>query len=143
MSALAARSPDLLGRAERSSPMPHMAARRRRGLDGESADRAIIMSPQCASSAADHILVLSETHLRRILKSHARYYNEMKTHRSLDRDAPLSRPVSGSAASCHMLSGWTASPLRPNLSFCYPQVKTLGSDTMPSQPSLQACRCVR
>jgi hypothetical protein len=37
VSALAARSPDLLGRAERSSPMPHMAARRRRGLDGESA----------------------------------------------------------------------------------------------------------
>jgi hypothetical protein len=52
----------------------------------------------------DHILVLSETHLRRILKSYARYYNEMRTHRSLDRDAPLSRPVSGSAASCHMLS---------------------------------------
>jgi transposase InsO family protein len=41
----------------------------------------------------DHILVLSETHLRRILKSYARYYNEMRTHRSLDRDAPLSRPV--------------------------------------------------
>jgi uncharacterized protein YjbJ (UPF0337 family) len=44
VSALAARSPDLLGRAERSSPKPHKAARRRRGLDGESADRAIIMS---------------------------------------------------------------------------------------------------
>jgi hypothetical protein len=44
VSALAARSPDLLGRAERSSPTPHKAARRRRGLDGESADRAIIRS---------------------------------------------------------------------------------------------------
>jgi hypothetical protein len=41
VSALAARSPDLLGRGERSSPC-RMAARRRRGLDGEDADRAII-----------------------------------------------------------------------------------------------------
>jgi hypothetical protein len=41
VSALAARSPDLLGRSERSSPC-RMAARRRRGLDGEDADRAII-----------------------------------------------------------------------------------------------------
>jgi hypothetical protein len=32
-------------------PKAAKAARRRRGLDGESADRAIIMSPQCASSS--------------------------------------------------------------------------------------------
>jgi transposase InsO family protein len=41
----------------------------------------------------DHIVVLGETHLRRVLKSYARYYNEMRTHRSLDKDAPISRPV--------------------------------------------------
>ena len=41
----------------------------------------------------DHIVVLGETHLRRILKSYARYYNETRTHRSLDKDAPASRPV--------------------------------------------------
>jgi hypothetical protein len=40
----------------------------------------------------DHIVVLGETHLRRILKSYARYYNETRTHRSLDKDAPISRP---------------------------------------------------
>src|SRR5262249_7361920 len=40
----------------------------------------------------DHLIVLGETHLRRVLKSYARYYNEMRTHRSLDKDAPLSRP---------------------------------------------------
>jgi transposase InsO family protein len=33
----------------------------------------------------DHIVVLGETHLRRVLKSYARYYNEMRTHRSLDK----------------------------------------------------------
>jgi hypothetical protein len=37
----------------------------------------------------DHIVVLSETHLRRILKYYARYYNEMRTHLSLNEDAPL------------------------------------------------------
>ena len=39
----------------------------------------------------DHIIVLGEVHLRRILKSYARYYNEMRTHLALDKDAPLSR----------------------------------------------------
>jgi transposase InsO family protein len=33
---------------------------------------------------ANHIVVLGETHLRRVLKSYARYYNEVRTHRSLD-----------------------------------------------------------
>src|SRR5246500_594793 len=41
----------------------------------------------------DHIIVLGEAHLRRILKSYARYYNDIRTHRSLDKDAPVSRPV--------------------------------------------------
>jgi Integrase core domain/ABC transporter substrate binding protein len=41
----------------------------------------------------DHIVVLSETHLRGVLKSYGRYYNEVRTHRSLDKDAPISRPV--------------------------------------------------
>ena len=41
----------------------------------------------------DHIIVLGEVHLRRILKSYARYDNETRTHLALDQDAPLSRPV--------------------------------------------------
>ena len=32
-------------------------------------------------------------HLRRILRSCARYYNDIRTHRSLDKDAPASRRV--------------------------------------------------
>jgi hypothetical protein len=32
-------------------------------------------------------------HLRRILRTYARYYNNIRTHRSLDKDAPVSRPV--------------------------------------------------
>ena len=41
----------------------------------------------------DHIVVLGETHLRRILQTYACYYNKIRTHRSLDKDAPVSRPV--------------------------------------------------
>jgi transposase InsO family protein len=41
----------------------------------------------------DHIIVLGEVHLRRILKSYARYYNKTRTHLALDKDAPLSRTV--------------------------------------------------
>src|SRR5712664_2927316 len=39
----------------------------------------------------DHIIVLGEMHLRRVLKSYADYYNSVRTHRSLNKDAPVSR----------------------------------------------------
>ena len=41
----------------------------------------------------DHIVALGERHLRRVLRSYARYYNEMRTHRSLGKDSPVSRSV--------------------------------------------------
>jgi transposase InsO family protein len=41
----------------------------------------------------DHIIVLGEMHLRRVLKSYADYYNSFRTHRFLNKDAPVSRPV--------------------------------------------------
>ncbi len=39
----------------------------------------------------DHTIVFGETHLRRMLKSYAAYYNRVRTHLSLDKDAPLFR----------------------------------------------------
>jgi len=41
----------------------------------------------------DHIIVLGEMHLRRVVKSYADYYNILRTHRSLNNDTPVSRPV--------------------------------------------------
>jgi len=41
----------------------------------------------------DHVIVLGEVHLRRVLNSYADYYNCVRTHRSLNKDAPVSRPV--------------------------------------------------
>ena len=41
----------------------------------------------------DHIIVLGKEHLRRILKNYADYYNGVRTHRSLNKDPPVSRQV--------------------------------------------------
>jgi len=55
----------------------------------------------------DHFVVLGEAHLRRILGAYAAYYNVSRTHRSLDKDAPFSRPVqrAGSIQSYAILGG--------------------------------------
>ena len=55
----------------------------------------------------DHLIVLGEGHLRRILQVYARYYNDIRTHRSLDKDAPISRPVQrvGAIKSLALLGG--------------------------------------
>jgi transposase InsO family protein len=55
----------------------------------------------------DHFIVLDEAHLRRILRSYARYYNDIRTHRSLNKDAPVSRSVqrSGTISSRPILGG--------------------------------------
>jgi len=42
---------------------------------------------------SDQINVFGEAHLRRILKSYARYCNKTRTHLALDKDALVSRPV--------------------------------------------------
>jgi transposase InsO family protein len=41
----------------------------------------------------DHAIIRGETHLRRVLTSYADYYNRFRTHRSLNKDAPVSRSV--------------------------------------------------
>jgi Integrase core domain len=40
----------------------------------------------------DHVVVFGEAHLRQILKAYAAYYNQVRTHLSLDKDAPESQP---------------------------------------------------
>jgi transposase InsO family protein len=41
----------------------------------------------------DHLIVLGEAHLRRVLRAYARYYNNIRPHWSLTKDAPVSRPI--------------------------------------------------
>ena len=47
----------------------------------------------------DHLVVFGEAHLRSVLKAYASYYNEVRTHLSLDKDAPDFRRRRSSAAS--------------------------------------------
>jgi putative transposase len=41
----------------------------------------------------DHVIVLHERHLRRLLTSYLRYYHRWRTHRALAMDCPVPRPV--------------------------------------------------
>jgi len=41
----------------------------------------------------NHVVVLGERHLRRILSAYLQYYHRARTHLSLDKDAPGGRPI--------------------------------------------------
>jgi transposase InsO family protein len=41
----------------------------------------------------DHVIVLNERHLGRLLESYIAYYNEDRTHLSICKDSPFGRPV--------------------------------------------------
>jgi hypothetical protein len=41
----------------------------------------------------DHLIVLGEAHLRRIVGKYAAHYNQTRTHRSLDKDTPFGRTI--------------------------------------------------
>jgi transposase InsO family protein len=55
----------------------------------------------------DQMLVFGETHLRQILSAYVAYYNEVRTHLALGKDAPLGRAVqrSGAIVAIPILSG--------------------------------------
>jgi transposase InsO family protein len=55
----------------------------------------------------DHVVIFGEAHLRHALKAYAAYYNRVRTHLSLDNDAPLVRPTRrfGNIAATPILGG--------------------------------------
>ena len=55
----------------------------------------------------DHLVVFDEAHLRRFLKNYASYYNQVRTHLSLDKNAPDFRlpHMLGSVAAIPILGG--------------------------------------
>jgi transposase InsO family protein len=57
--------------------------------------------------ALDHLIVFDEAHLRRLLNNYAAYYNRVRTHLSLNKNAPdLRRPQRlGAVASIPILGG--------------------------------------
>jgi transposase InsO family protein len=54
----------------------------------------------------DHIIVLGEQHLRHALLSYRKYYNEVRTHLSLEKDAPVPRAIGAVGhILCHPILG--------------------------------------
>ena len=57
----------------------------------------------------DHVVVLNEAHLRRLLASYAAYYHTARTHLSLQKDAPIPRtvhpPEAGTVTAVPMVGG--------------------------------------
>jgi hypothetical protein len=50
----------------------------------------------------DHVIILNERHLKRLMSSYLDDYHPWRTHRSLDRDAPNGRPVRA-AETCNVV----------------------------------------
>jgi hypothetical protein len=87
---------------------------RRRGLrervaDGFRASRfATALIGSIRRECLDHVIVFGEAHLRRVLKTYASYYNEVRTHLSLDKHSPdFRRPLLpvGDIAAIRILGG--------------------------------------
>ena len=58
----------------------------------------------------DHVIVLGERHLLRLVRQQARYHNEDRPHMSLDCDAPATRavesPGTGTVVALRRLGGF-------------------------------------
>src|SRR5882762_4664373 len=63
--------------------------RDRRGRTGIVKGRSDSIRRDCL----DHVVVFGERHLRHLLRSYATYYNEARTHLSVNKDAPSPRTV--------------------------------------------------
>jgi transposase InsO family protein len=48
----------------------------------------------CRRDLLDHLIVLNEAHLRRLIRDYITYYHADRIHDSLEKDAPTMRPVS-------------------------------------------------
>lgn len=55
----------------------------------------------------DHLIVIGEAHSRRVLRAYASYYNKVRTHLSLNKDAPDFRRVQpvGTVVALSILGG--------------------------------------
>jgi transposase InsO family protein len=48
----------------------------------------------CRRELLDHLIVLNEAHLRRMIRDYISYYHADRTHDSVEKDTPAARPVS-------------------------------------------------
>jgi transposase InsO family protein len=66
----------------------------------------------CCRELLDHLIVLNDVHLRRLIGDYISYYHADRTHDSLEKDAPAMRPISSKLdqsarlVSLRRLGGW-------------------------------------
>ena len=51
-----------------------------------------------AAECLNHLIIFDERHLCRVLSSYFQYYHKTRTHLSLDKDCPETRPIRQPAA---------------------------------------------
>jgi transposase InsO family protein len=72
----------------------------------------------CRRDLINHVIVLNERHLKRLMSEYVHYYHEDRTHLALEKRTPGGREATKrSNATCkvqiHAKTGWLAPPLRP------------------------------
>jgi hypothetical protein len=59
----------------------------------------------CRRELLDHLIVLDDIHLRRVIRDYVSYYHADRIHDALEKDTPAKRPVSAKPdQSAHLIS---------------------------------------
>jgi hypothetical protein len=59
----------------------------------------------CRRDLVDHVIVLNERHLKRLMREYISYYHEDRTHLALDKKTPAGREgAKGPVAACKVVS---------------------------------------
>ena len=77
-------------------------------VDQIESAKAICLECSVREECLDHLIILNERHLRRVLNEYVAYFNERRPHQGLGQDSPLGlEPVSiaGPIRCRHVLGG--------------------------------------
>jgi hypothetical protein len=73
----------------------------------------------CRRELLDHVIVLNETHLRRLLREYVAYHHEDRIHDSLEKDTPNRRPIERRpSTAAKVLSGGRLGGLHHRYAWC-------------------------